>query len=540
MATSKISERCVFICLLGLTSVTLSVSYVTPIRNSAVLSYSMPVGQTTKNGKVQYNDTSYNGLIINGFYKGGTGILTDRKFGPVNSKEMVQGTKPKGEEWAGWTDTQSSYIDITFEFSGVRKFTNVILFMNVDKKRGNAVFNRSQIFFSSTKDSFSNTSFLQCYPRDSEARNYSYNALVILSLCENTARFMKLRLYFGGTWLLISEISFDSVAASGNEKKSLQNCSGDTSIVTRSSTTTSQMKASTKSGYIETTNSILIIFMGAGVTLAIVLIVLFVILIIYKRRRQASKSAISVDRHGLENQAAEVETESPPNNNQELDHVGPNSGRTAPYEEVEIVSPSSVYEVLSRNSLDGREATNSDRSWRDVIPANGRTSPYSVVQIISPPSVHEMLNRNRPDRRELETANSDRSSAYVIPANGRTSPYSVVQIVSPPFVHDEHNSNQLDGRETANYDCSSGYEKVQISSLSGYTQLDKNRADETNDHTYQKLLKRDSDYLIPTHAEAEPSYVEDGEIKTTPGYTELDNTKRVQDDSASYQKLIKK
>ena len=187
--------------------------------------------------------------------------------------------------------------------------------------------------------------------------------------------------------------------------------------------------------------------------------------------------------------------------------------------------------MLSTNSQNGSEATNSDPSSVSVIPAaNGRTSPYSVVQIISPPFVHEMLNRNRPDGRELERANSDRSSAYVIPANGRITPYRVVQIAPPSSVHNEHNSNQSDGRETRNSDCSSGYEEVQILSLSGYTELnDKNRADETNDHTYQKLVKRDSDYLIPTHAEAEPSCVEDGKIKTTPGYTELDNTKRVQD-----------
>jgi hypothetical protein len=141
----------------------------------------------------------------------------------------------------------------------------------------------------------------------------------------------------------------------------------------------------------------------------------------------------------------------------------------------------------------------------------------------------------------LETANSDRSSGYVIsPANGKITPYRIVQIAPPSSVHNDHNRNQSDGRETRNSDCSSGYEEVQILSLPGYTELDKNRADETNDHTYQKLVKRDSDYLIPTHAEAEPSCVEDGKIKTTPGYTELDNTTRVQDDSASYQKLIKK
>ena len=59
----------------------------------------------------------------------------------------------------GWNVilTQSQYIDITFEFSGVRKFTNVTLTVNVDKKSNNAVFYRSQIFFSSIENSFSDT-----------------------------------------------------------------------------------------------------------------------------------------------------------------------------------------------------------------------------------------------------------------------------------------------------------------------------------------------------------------------------------------------
>ena len=169
-----------------------------------ILSYLMPVGQTTKNGKVHYKDTTYNGVITNDFYKDGTGILTDGKFGPVDAKSL------KGEGWVGWNNTNSQHIDIIFEFSGVLKFNNVTLTMNVDKKRSNAVFNRSQIFFASTEDGFSNTSFLLYCPRNFQAQKNPYNADVTLSLCENTARFIKLRLYFGGKWLLITEISFNS------------------------------------------------------------------------------------------------------------------------------------------------------------------------------------------------------------------------------------------------------------------------------------------------------------------------------------------
>ena len=101
-----------------------------------ILFYSMPVGQTIKNGKVTFSDAFYNGVIANGVYKEGTGILTDGKFGPDYAKQG------EGGGWVGWTSglTESSYIDITFEFSGVRKFRDVTLAVNVDKKRSHAVF----------------------------------------------------------------------------------------------------------------------------------------------------------------------------------------------------------------------------------------------------------------------------------------------------------------------------------------------------------------------------------------------------------------
>ena len=164
----------------------------------------MPVGQKAKNGRVDYKDTTYTGVITNGLYKSGTGILTDGKFGPVDAKSS------KGEGWVGWNNTKREYIDIVFEFSDVRKFKDVTLTVNFDKGRKHAVFSKSEIFFALTKDGLSGTSFLEYCPSGYEAQDNAYNANVTLSLCENTARFIKLRLYFGGIWLLITEISFNS------------------------------------------------------------------------------------------------------------------------------------------------------------------------------------------------------------------------------------------------------------------------------------------------------------------------------------------
>ena len=165
----------------------------------------MPVGQTIKNGKLTFSDTSYNGVITNGVYKDGTGILTDGKFGPEDAKQ------DEGKGWVGWSTslTESSYIDITFEFSGVRKFKGVTLTVNVNKKHSHAVFNRSEIFFALIEDQFSDT-VLQYCPKTLSDDDIQFKRIVSLSLCENTARFIKLRLYFGGEWLLITEISFNS------------------------------------------------------------------------------------------------------------------------------------------------------------------------------------------------------------------------------------------------------------------------------------------------------------------------------------------
>ena len=176
-----------------------------------ILSYSMPVGHETRSGKVSFKDTSYDGVSTNGVYKGGTGILTDGKFGRGDAKEKGH----EGEGWVGWFEEKitSPYIDITFEFSGVRKFKDVTLAVNVDQKRNFAVFNKSEIFFALTNDGFSDTSFLQFCPKEIPDRDAPYCNNVTLPLCENIAKFIKLRLHIGGRGLLLTEISFDSGTA---------------------------------------------------------------------------------------------------------------------------------------------------------------------------------------------------------------------------------------------------------------------------------------------------------------------------------------
>ena len=66
----------------------------------------------------------------------------------------------------------------------------------------------------------------------------------------------------------------------------------------------------------------------------------------------------------------------------------------------------------------------------------------------------------------------------------------------------------------------------------GYTELDKNTLqgrNATDDSTYQKLQRQDSDYVIPAHERRE-SYEDIKMGRNLPGYEELDQSKREADD----------
>jgi hypothetical protein len=87
-----------------------------------------------------------------------------------------------------------------------------------------------------------------------------------------------------------------------------------------------------------------------------------------------------------------------------------------------------------------------------------------------------------------------------------------------------------------------GYEQPKIlTQIPGYTELDKNRRRmTTGDDTYEKLQKRDSDYVIPAHARRD-SYEDIKMGRNVPGYTELDPSKRETEESqrSAYQTLVK-
>ena len=131
---------------------------------------------------------------------------------------------------------------------------------------------------------------------------------------------------------------------------------------------------------------------------------------------------------------------------------------------------------------------------------------------------------------------SERQS-YVIPIPRRTAP---VNRPSSEFERDQHETRgtptlfRLDsglvnptGVETTIY------EEIALPS-SGYTELDRNQQEETDDNHYEKLVIDHSGYVIPYTPPPDEE-----KIKSLPGYTKLDSTKREADDDTQYQKLMK-
>ena len=133
----------------------------------------------------------------------------------------------------------------------------------------------------------------------------------------------------------------------------------------------------------------------------------------------------------------------------------------------------------------------------DAIPIRGTTAPYEEVKF-SPSSVNVLLNRNEQESQVQEQS-----------------------MHGPDLV----NINKAETRP---------YEEVTWTPL-GYTQLDRNQQEETNNHQYQKLTIDNSGYVIPYTPPPDEE-----KIKSLPGYTKLDPTKREPDDNAQYQKLMKR
>ncbi|XP_017773503.1 PREDICTED: discoidin domain-containing receptor 2 isoform X2 [Nicrophorus vespilloides] len=179
-----------------------------------LLSYT--VSQGLKRGpEMDLSDRTYDGREKDGILSEGLGQLVDGQKGQDNFR--LDTGHGKGYEWVGWRNDTPGWagypLEIVFAFDKVRNFSAAHLHTNNLFTKDVQVFSHARIFFSFGGNVYNGEPVYFSYMPDvvmEHARN------VTVKLHNRVGRFIKLQLYFASRWILLSEISFDSVPVSGN------------------------------------------------------------------------------------------------------------------------------------------------------------------------------------------------------------------------------------------------------------------------------------------------------------------------------------
>ncbi|TDG47247.1 hypothetical protein AWZ03_006378 [Drosophila navojoa] len=180
-----------------------------------IVSYSIPKG-VQRGMEVDLSDKTYDGNEQGDRYVDGLGQLVDGQKGKDNFRTDIHGFG-KGYEWIGWrNDTpglMGKPVEIVFEFDTVRNFSAIILHTNNMYTKDVQVFVHAKVFFSIGGRYFSGEPVQFSYMPDTimdHARD------VTIKLHHRVGKYLKINLYFAVKWIMLSEISFISVPATGN------------------------------------------------------------------------------------------------------------------------------------------------------------------------------------------------------------------------------------------------------------------------------------------------------------------------------------
>lgn len=175
--------------------------------SEGLLSYSMIQGSPG------FKDRVYDGREQSNHLSGGLGQLTDGR----KAADLAAGLEiAQDHEWVGWKndtpDLEGRPLEIVFEFDNVRNFSAMHLHVNNQFSKGVQVFSHAKVYLS-VFDSQRLEPVVFSYVAD---QLMEHSRDVTIKLHQRLGRFLRLHLYFAASWLLLSEVSFDSVAVSGN------------------------------------------------------------------------------------------------------------------------------------------------------------------------------------------------------------------------------------------------------------------------------------------------------------------------------------
>ncbi|KAL7299846.1 hypothetical protein TKK_0007180 [Trichogramma kaykai] len=177
-----------------------------------VVRYTIPVGETYGPGGSNVEDSSYDGLEANGTLSGGLGQLTDNVL--ADGFEFIGSAH--ANNWVGWS--RRSQVELLFEFKEEREFHNCSLHVAHVPRKEVEVFSAIEAHFSRDGREYHASSG----KIDIVNGFSSTTATVSVPLQLKIGKFVKLVVHTRSKWLLISEVTFYSVAGLSNVTNELR------------------------------------------------------------------------------------------------------------------------------------------------------------------------------------------------------------------------------------------------------------------------------------------------------------------------------
>nr|XP_013816704.1 PREDICTED: discoidin domain-containing receptor 2 isoform X2 [Apteryx mantelli mantelli] len=182
-----------------------------------LVSYNAPAGQqlVLPGGTVIYlNDSVYDGAFGYSMTEG-LGQLTDGVSGLDDFTQTHEYHVWPGYDYVGWRNesTTGGYIEITFEFDRIRNFTTMKVHCNNMFAKGVKIFKEVQCYFRSDTSEWEPNTISSVLVLDDVNPSARF---VTVPLLHRMASAIKCQYYFADTWMMFSEITFQSDAAMYN------------------------------------------------------------------------------------------------------------------------------------------------------------------------------------------------------------------------------------------------------------------------------------------------------------------------------------
>ncbi|XP_058890721.1 discoidin domain-containing receptor 2 isoform X2 [Acipenser ruthenus] len=182
-----------------------------------LVSYNAPAGQQIimpRGYNVYLNDSVYDGAVGYSMTEG-LGQLTDGVWGLDDfTQSHVYNVWP-GYDYVGWSNESftTNYVEIMFEFDRIRNFTTMKVHCNNMFSKGVKIFREVQCYFRSETNDWEPNPISSVLVLDDVNPSARF---VTVPLLNRMASAIKCQYYFADTWMMFSEITFQSDTAMYN------------------------------------------------------------------------------------------------------------------------------------------------------------------------------------------------------------------------------------------------------------------------------------------------------------------------------------